>query len=131
VDRSFIPGADEVPPIPGYELVDWIGAGSMGVVFRARQLQPSRIVAIKYLLRLPTDHSAILSRRYQRESQLMASLSHPNVVAMYDCGKLLGQFYLIMEYVAGSTLRTRMKPGEPWSTSQAALVVNAVYSMMR
>jgi serine/threonine-protein kinase len=126
MQSSLAPPLNELPAIPGYQLLDPIGAGSMGAVYRAQQVQPPRTVAIKFLLRLPSDHSAVLSRRYRRESQLMASLHHPNVVAMYDCGMLMGSYYLVMEYVAGSTLRTRMRPGEPWPVAQAAAVVRAV-----
>jgi serine/threonine protein kinase len=118
--------ADEVPTIPGYELLGPLGEGSMGSVYRARQLDPPRMVAIKFLHRLASDQSAILSRRYLRESQLMASLNHPNIVAMYDCGKRLGSFYLVMEHVAGMTLRSLLKAGVPWPPAEAARVVDAV-----
>jgi serine/threonine-protein kinase len=118
--------ANGIPRIPGYELLEPIGAGSMGIIYRARQLQPPRLVAIKVLIRLATDQTATLTRRYERESKLMASLHHPNVVAMFDCGKLFGAYYLVMEYVAGSTLRTHMKPEEPWRASRAAAVLDTV-----
>jgi serine/threonine-protein kinase len=126
MESSLVPLLHELPAIPGYQLLEPIGAGSMGAVYRAQQFHPPRTVAIKFLLRQSTDRSGVLGRRYQRESQLMASLHHPNVVAMYDCGMLAGSFYIVMEHVAGSTLRTRMKPGEPWPVAQAAPVLRAV-----
>ena len=123
--RSLLDVA-ELPPIPGYELLRPIGAGSMGSVYLARQLDPPRTVAIKFLHRLNSDHSGILSKRYEREARLMDSLDHPHVVRMYDCGKRLGSFYLVMEHVAGIPLRSLIRPGEPWPASRALGLLNAV-----
>ena len=117
---------DNPPPIAGYQLLERIGEGGMGEVYRAHQLDPPRTVAVKFLTRLPSDETAILAQRFQRESELMASLRHPNVVAMYDCGRMADQFYLVMEYVSGSTLRSLMKPGEAWPVSRAAPILDGV-----
>jgi serine/threonine protein kinase len=56
----------------------------------------------------------------------MASLVHPNIVAVHDCGQVNGQFYLVMEHVAGRSLREEMMEGQPWSVARAGPVLNAV-----
>jgi serine/threonine-protein kinase len=56
----------------------------------------------------------------------MATLSHPNVVAVHACDRVGGQCYLVMEYVGGPTLRARMRPGIPWPVSRAAPVLDAI-----
>src|SRR5262249_15364418 len=108
----------------GYELLDKIGEGGMGQVHRATQLSLGRTVAIKFLNPLSPEfnHGSLL----HRESRLMASLAHPHVVTIYDCGQAEGRPYLVMEYVDGSTLRSRMEPGQPWSIAKAAPVLDAI-----
>lgn len=114
------------PNLPGYEVLEKIGEGGMGTVYRARQHEPNRTVAIKFLHPLSHAGSPAPSPGFLRETNLMGSLSHPNVVAVYDCGQAQGQFYLVMEYVPGATLRSRMKPGQPWTVAQAAPLLNAI-----
>ncbi len=120
-------GADQPtcpPAIPGYDLLDPIGEGGMGVVYRARQHQPPRTVAIKLLAPLPTHQ---LSRQaFERESRLMAALNHPNVVTIHDCGQIDGRHYLVMEYVSGPSLRDLMAPDQPWPVAQAAPLLEAI-----
>jgi serine/threonine-protein kinase len=120
-------GADstaDLPPIPGYDLLEPIGEGGMGIVCRARQHEPSRIVAIKFLAPLPTHQ---LSRQaFERESRLMAALHHPNVVTIYDCGQIEGRHYLVMEYVSGPSLRDLMTPNHPWPIALATPLLTAV-----
>lgn len=108
----------------GYDLIDKIGEGGMGEVHRATQLSLGRTVAIKFLNPLAPDvgERALL----HRESRLMAALAHPHVVTIYDCGQVQGRPYLVMEYVDGSTLRSRMAPGRPWSIAQAAPLLEAI-----
>jgi serine/threonine protein kinase len=112
------------PEVPGYLLHEKIGEGGMGEVCRATQVKLQRTVAIKYLHSLPTRPAALPA--FNRESQLMASLAHPHVVTIYDCGEVGGRHYLVMEYLAGSSLRSKMKPGRPWSTAQAAPILDAI-----
>jgi serine/threonine-protein kinase len=56
----------------------------------------------------------------------MAALTHPNIVANLGCGKIADRFYLVMEYVAGSTLRSLMKPHQPWTVTKAVPILNAI-----
>jgi Tol biopolymer transport system component len=120
-----IPAAVEHPPtMAGYDLLDKIGEGGMGQVHRATQLSLGRTVAIKFLNPLSAEFGerALL----HRESRVMAALAHPHVVTIYDCGQTGGRPYLVMEYVDGVTLRSRMVPGRPWSTAKAAPILDAI-----
>jgi serine/threonine protein kinase len=110
--------------IPGYHIHVKIGEGGMGQVFRATQLSLDRPVAIKILNPSLQDNSPLLA--FHRESRLMASLAHPNVVGIHDCGQIDDQFFLVMEHVAGRSLRESMVEGRAWSASRAAPVLDAV-----
>ena len=81
-----------------------LGTGGMGVVYLAEDPILGRKVAIK-LLRAEGARSATAQARLQREARALASLSHPNVVVVYEVGMHEGQLYLVMEHVAGQTLR--------------------------
>jgi serine/threonine-protein kinase len=80
-----------------------LGRGGAGVVVRARDLDLDRDVAIK-LLREDAAASPVVRERFQREARLMASLSHPNIVTVFDAGEEQGRLYLVMELVGGSSL---------------------------
>lgn len=99
-----------------------IGEGGMGEVYAATQLRLMRRVAVKVLRCLP----GIAAPAFQRESQLMASLTHPNVVTLYDCGESQGRNYLVMEFVAGAGLRSRIQIGQPWPVAEALPVIDAI-----
>src|SRR5437588_3189947 len=87
----------------GYELVEEIGRGSMGMVYRGRQIALGREVAIKVLSRaLARDASYVA--RFIREAQIIAGLNHPNIVQIFDAGQQNGLLYFVMEYVQGPTL---------------------------
>src|SRR5687767_2544586 len=98
-------GSARPPAIPGYEVQEKIGEGGMGTVYRARQQQPPCLVAVKFLHALPDGRGATPAPGFQRETSLMGSLAHPNVVAIHASGETEGRFYMVMEYVPGSTLR--------------------------
>jgi serine/threonine protein kinase len=87
----------------GYELEEEIGRGSMGIVYRGKQIALGREVAIKVLSRgLVTDAAYVA--RFIREAQIIAGLNHPNIVQIYDAGQQQGLLYFVMEYVQGPTL---------------------------
>jgi serine/threonine protein kinase len=125
VDESTAKPRPGPPPIPGYELLEKIGEGGMGEVYRARQLSLQRTVAVKFLNNsFPLDQTPVLA--FQRESSLMASLTHRNIVAIHDCGIVEGTCYLVLEYVPGSPLRALMKPGKPWRIGRARPILDAI-----
>jgi formylglycine-generating enzyme required for sulfatase activity len=99
----------------------------MGLVVLARQVRLGRPVAIKFLS--IDDPSGIGPRaaRFRREAELMARISHPNILSIYDSGEIDELPYLVMEYVEGGDLRRLMRPGRPMMpTSQACSILSAV-----
>lgn len=95
-----------------YVLLDELGRGGMGHVFRARHVVMLREVAIKRLLpRFAVTPAAEV--RFQREVQLLGKLSHPQIVSAYDAGMDAGMLYLVMELVQGQNLRDRVKRNGP------------------
>jgi len=93
-----------------YEIVSALGAGGMGEVFRARDTRLGREVAVKILTAAHAgDPDSV--RRFEKEARAVASLSHPNVVPLFDIGEQSGVRYAVSEYVSGETLRARLKQG--------------------
>ena len=80
------------PEVPGFQLLEKIGEGGKGEVFRARQKMPARAVAIKFLHPIPSPQ---LEADFKREADLMGSLLHPNVVGIFSCGKIEERFFLV------------------------------------
>src|SRR6516165_10830998 len=93
-----------------YEIIAPLGAGGMGVVYRARDTRLEREVAIKVLPeQYAQDHTALA--RFQREARAVASLSHPNILSIFDIGNEQGTVYAVMELLEGQTLGRRLKSG--------------------
>jgi serine/threonine protein kinase len=86
--------------VPGYEILNLIGKGGMGVVYRARQQALDRIVALKTVLVGQMGDPSMVSR-FEQEAITVARLRHPNIVAAYDFGRHAGRLYFIMELVEG------------------------------
>ncbi|MBD3674658.1 MAG: serine/threonine protein kinase [Planctomycetaceae bacterium] len=101
-----------------FEIEEELGRGGMGVVFRARQTDLKRDVAIKVIRshQLADDEEL---RRFQVEAQAAARLKHPNIVAVHEIGDVDGQHYFAMDYVTGETLSDRLKAG-PLDVDEAA-----------
>ena len=87
----------------GYQLEEEIGHGSMGVVYRGKQIALGREVAIKVLPKALARDSSYIAR-FIREAQIIAGLNHPNIVHIYDAGQQNKLLYFVMEYVQGPTL---------------------------
>jgi serine/threonine protein kinase len=84
-----------------YRIENEIGAGGMGVVYRAFDTKLNRPVAVKVLSQELADADA--RRRFQREAQMASSLNHPHIVTVYDAGEMHGRQYLVTEFVDGGT----------------------------
>ncbi|MEX1230905.1 MAG: serine/threonine-protein kinase [Planctomycetaceae bacterium] len=89
--------------IPGYEILSVIGQGGMGVVYRAKQLNLDRIVALKTVLFSQLGDQNVLGR-FRQEAITVAKLRHPNIVAAYDFGQHEGRLYFAMEMIEGHDL---------------------------
>ena len=100
-----------------YRILDRIGAGGMGEVYRARDTRLGRTVAIKVL---PATVAGEGERRerFLQEARATAALSHPNISALYEIGDENGQLYLVFEYVPGETL-TAAIAGRPLNPRRA------------
>lgn len=104
-----------------YELLEKIGGGGMAIVYKARDILLNRKVAVK-ILREQYVHDEDFIRRFRREAQSAASLSHPNVVSIYDVGKEQDVHYIVMEYVAGSNLNEEIRRRAPFQVEEAVQI---------
>jgi eukaryotic-like serine/threonine-protein kinase len=99
-------------PPSGYEILGELGHGGMGVAYKARQISLQRTVAIKVIAADLTAETGILAR-FRRERQLLAQLTHPNLVTAYDAGEFGGVQYFVMEFVDGTSLASLVKQCGP------------------
>ncbi len=111
---------------PGFRLLDVIGQGALGVVYRAHQSRMRRDVAIKAIMQSRLHQSNVL-QRFQNESEAIGRLQHPNIVSAFDSGTHRGRVYLVMELVEGIDLRIRIKQG-PIPISHALSIVRQTAS---
>lgn len=107
-----------------YELIQELGRGGMGVVYKARQISLQRTVALKMILR-GSNASIVEHSRFRSEAEAAARLDHPGVVPIYDVGEVHGQPYFTMKYVEGETLAQRLARG-PISGREAASLLAAI-----
>jgi predicted Ser/Thr protein kinase len=106
---------------PQLEILELLGKGGMGAVYKARQPGLERLVAVKILPpEFGTDPA--FAERFTREARALASLNHQNIVSIFDFGQVDGQYYFIMEYVDGANLRHVIKTGTIKPEEALALV---------
>lgn len=112
-----------------YEVIEKIGGGGMAVVYRAKDTLLNRHVSIKLLrAQFSTDDDFV--RRFQREAQAAASLSHPNVVNIYDVGVEGEDYYIVMEFIDGLTLKEVIQDRAPLPVSEAIDIAKQICSAL-
>jgi len=104
--------------IPGYQLLEKLGQGSMGTVYKARQLSMDRLVAIKILQPQLASNQEYL-KRFVQEAHLAAKLSHNNIVQAIDVGNIGSLYYFVMEFVEGTTVKQQLESGKVFSEAEA------------
>lgn len=119
INEGAKPSAAFAPPtidqlakrFPTLEIIELIGAGGMGAVYKARQSGLDRLVALKIL---PEEfgNDVKFALRFTREARTLAKLSHPNIVSVFEFGNVEDTYYFLMEFVDGSTLRDLVKAGQ-------------------
>jgi eukaryotic-like serine/threonine-protein kinase len=116
--------------IPGYEILEKLGKGSMGLVFKARQTSVDRIVAVKVLLDTLAQNKEFI-KRFQREAKIAAKLQHNNIVNAIDAGEVEGHHYFVMEYVEGATIKDELDKNKIFDEKVALKIVLAVAEAMK
>ena len=116
--RPFTPPSpiDLAAHFPGLDILELIGQGGMGAVYKTRQKNLDRLAALK-ILAVKSPGETAFAERFSREAKALARLSHPNIVTVYDFGTAGGFGYFLMEFIDGLTLRQmfqlqKLTPGE-------------------
>jgi WD40 repeat protein len=126
--ETFVP-VDPVLPlagttVPGYEILEELGHGGMGVVYRARQLKLGRIVALKMIL-AGSHAGAEELHRFRTEAEAIARLQHPNIVQVFEVGECQGGPFFSLEFCGGGSLGKKLG-GTPLTPREAVLLVEAL-----
>ncbi len=108
--RRFLVGKSHGLTVGKYVILDRLGSGSMGRVYKAHHQLMGRVVALKIIAPEIVTNERIVAR-FQREMRLVGRLDHPNVVRAFDADQSNGILYIVMEYVAGQSLGQRLKGG--------------------
>ena len=114
---------------PQLEILECIGRGGMGIVYKANQAHLGRCVALK-LLDPGLQSNPGFAERFAREARILGKLAHPNIVAIHDFGETDGYFWLMMEYVDGVNLRQAMQAGR-FSPAQALAIIPEICTALQ
>ena len=113
-----------------YRLVQWLGEGSIGVVYRAYDETLDREVAIKFFP--PTQIAGHkMSERFLREARAVARLTHPHIMALYDVDREAHWHYLVLEYISGDNLQTKLAAqGRPFTVEEGRPIMRALFEAL-
>jgi serine/threonine protein kinase/tetratricopeptide (TPR) repeat protein len=114
-----------VGTVPGYEILDELGRGGMGVVYKARQQSLNRLVALKMILTADDKNSPVVAR-FLAEAEAVAAVRHPNIVQVHDYGETEGRPFMALEFLPGGTLADRLKDGKRLPAREAASLVEKI-----
>jgi serine/threonine-protein kinase len=112
-----------------YKIVEKIGQGGMGIVYKAEDLKLGRIVALKRLL-TKEEENRLGIERFLKEAQAIARLNHRNIVMVYDIGKDDAGYYIVMEYVDGVVLNVHIKAKGKLTVPDSLSIVKGVASAL-
>jgi serine/threonine-protein kinase len=102
------------PIVPGYELLEELGRGGMGVVHKARRLADGLLVALKMVAPASVPHPGALAR-FQRETAILRNLTHTHIVSFHEAGEACGLLYFVMEYIDGPSTAVLVKSSGPFA----------------
>lgn len=108
-----------------YQIIERVGGGGMALVYKAQDILLNRNVAIKVLRQQFVNDEEFI-RRFRREAQSAASLSHPNIVSVYDVGQEEDVHYIVMEYIEGQNLNEIIKERAPLQVDEAVRVASQI-----
>jgi len=114
---------------PGYQVIAPIGQGSMGMVYKAKQLSMDRVVALKILLRQLAMNKEFIER-FHREARIAAKLGHNNIVQAIDSGEYAGHHYFVMEYVDGTNIKEELDKGKVYEEKESLRIIMQVAEAM-
>ena len=127
-DRTLPPtegqGDGQFPQVLGYEILDVLGVGGMGIVYKARQTRLDRLVALK-MIRAGAGARPGDLIRFEAEARAVAAIDHPNIIQIHEIGEYGGLPYFSLEYLAGGSLAGRID-GKPQPVAESARIVEVL-----
>jgi serine/threonine-protein kinase len=126
--HRFLKGKSHGLVVGRYVILDRLGSGSMGRVFKAHHLMMDRMVALKIIAPEILSNERVVAR-FQREMKLVGRLDHPNVVRAFDADQMNKVLYIVMEYVAGESLSRRLRRGLIPPAEMVAYAAQAAFGL--
>ena len=117
-----------LPQVAGFEVLEVLGEGGMGIVYKARQVRLDRLVALKMIRAGAGARSADLDR-FEAEARAVAAIEHPNIIRIFEIGEYGGLPYFSLEFLAGGSLARRIG-GKPQPVGEAAQIIEVLARAM-